>query len=160
MACRRPLLCGHRAAAPSAAAHTPSRTQHTRTHTRVHARTHTHTHTHAHTPCPPHSNNLSSAPDELAELRHLRALRLKYNQLRRLPPVASRLPELAVLELAGHQISRLDASAVAGLAALRELDLSGNQLAELPAGIARLPRLEVLHLENNRRGLGEGGKGV
>ena len=35
------------------------------------------------------SNNLTSLPEELSELKRLRVLRLKYNQLRRLPSVAA-----------------------------------------------------------------------
>jgi hypothetical protein len=88
------------------------------------------------------SNKLTDLVDELEELRYLRLLRVKYNQLRRLPPVVTRLAQLAVLELSGNAIQRLDDS-IASLLWLRELDLSGNQLVELPPGICTLPRLEA-----------------
>jgi Leucine-rich repeat (LRR) protein len=96
------------------------------------------------------SNNLSALPEDAADLKHLRVLRLKYNAFKRLPAVAAGLPALSVLELAGNQISRLDAAVVAALTGLRELDLSGNALAELPPAVGRLSKMEALHLENNR----------
>lgn len=57
----------------------------------VHGRTLT---THSLFILPPHctalmvcSNNLTDLPDEIEELRYLRTLRLKYNQLKKLPTV-------------------------------------------------------------------------
>lgn len=46
----------------------------------------------------------------MAELRALRVLRIKYNQLPRLPAAIARLPVLATLELSGNQITKLDSS--------------------------------------------------
>lgn len=56
------------------------------------------------------SNNLTDLPDDLFELRHVRILRLKYNQLKRLPSTVTRLPQLVTLELSGNQITRLDSN--------------------------------------------------
>ncbi len=38
----------------------------------------------------PRSNDLTDLPDELEEFRYLRILRLKYNQLKRIPAVVYR----------------------------------------------------------------------
>jgi Leucine-rich repeat (LRR) protein len=40
----------------------------------------------------------------------VRVLRIKYNQLARLPSTVTRLPQLVTLELSGNQITRLDSS--------------------------------------------------
>ncbi len=38
------------------------------------------------------------------QLAYLRVVRLKYNQLKRLPAVLLRLPQLMTLELSGNQV--------------------------------------------------------
>ena len=49
---------------------------------------------------PPHlppslcSNNLSDLPDDFDQLRYLRTLRMKYNQIKRIPAVITRLPQV------------------------------------------------------------------
>ena len=40
------------------------------------------------------SNNLSDLPDDFDQLRYLRTLRMKYNQIKRIPAVITRLPQV------------------------------------------------------------------
>jgi len=53
---------------------------------------------------------LTDLPDEFSELRQIRILRIKYNQLSRLPAAVFRLSQLVTLELSGNQIVMLDSS--------------------------------------------------
>ncbi len=62
--------------------------------------------------CCMYSNNLTDLPEDLSGLQHVRTLRIKYNQLSRVPAAVIRLPQLTTLELSGNQIVKLD-SAVA-----------------------------------------------
>lgn len=54
------------------------------------------------------SNNLTDLPDDLGDLLHIRVLRIKYNQISRLPAAVARLPDVVTLELSGNQIAKLD----------------------------------------------------
>ena len=65
------------------------------------------------------SNKLSDLPDELAELQHLRVLRVKYNMLTKLPEVLVKMSKLEVLELSGNQITTVDDKVLAGLINVR-----------------------------------------
>lgn len=56
---------------------------------------------------PARSNSLTDLPDDLDQLSYLRVVRLKYNQLKRLPAVLLRLPQLMTLELSGNQVGGL-----------------------------------------------------
>lgn len=60
------------------------------------------------TTVPDCSNNLTDLPEDLGDLLHTRVLRIKYNQLSRLPAAVARLPDVVTLELSGNQISKLD----------------------------------------------------
>eukprot|EP00898_Chlorokybus_atmophyticus_P005213 jgi/Chlat1/5693/Chrsp38S05540 len=97
------------------------------------------------------SNALAELPEELADLKTLRVLRLNYNRLQRMPAggVLAALPKLQVLELSGNHITELS-DEVALLTGLRELDLSGNKLTQMPEAITALENLTSLNLENNQ----------
>jgi hypothetical protein len=56
------------------------------------------------------SNNLTDLPEDFGDLQQLQVLRIKYNQLARVPSAVCRLPQLATLELSGNQIVKLDSS--------------------------------------------------
>ncbi|KAG2491059.1 hypothetical protein HYH03_010505 [Edaphochlamys debaryana] len=88
-------------------------------------------------------------PDELEQFRYLRILRLKYNQLKRIPAVVYRLPQLMVFDISGNKVTKMD-DAIGHLTLLKELDVSGNEIAVLPDSVGALPKLEILQLENNR----------
>ncbi|EFJ52641.1 hypothetical protein VOLCADRAFT_102618 [Volvox carteri f. nagariensis] len=106
----------------------------------------------SHNPCPKintRSNDITDLPDELEEFRYLRILRLKYNQLKRIPAVVYRLQQLMVFDVSGNKISKVD-EAIGHLTLLKELDVSGNEITTLPDSLATLPKLEVIQVENNR----------
>ena len=65
------------------------------------------------------SNKLSDLPDELAELQHLRVLRVKYNSLTKLPEVLMKMSKLEILELSGNQLTAVDDKVLAGLTNVR-----------------------------------------
>jgi len=65
------------------------------------------------------SNKLTDLPDELAELQHLRVLRVKYN-LTKLPEVLVRMNKLEILELSGNQITVVDDKVLSGLSNVRQ----------------------------------------
>lgn len=88
------------------------------------------------------SNELTDLPEELAELRYLRILRVKYNQIKRIPAVALKLPQLLVLELSGNKIQKVDDS-IGQLVLLKDLDLSDNEIATVSDSLGTLPKLEV-----------------
>ena len=67
------------------------------------------------------SNKLTDLPDELAELQHLRVLRVKYNSLTKLPEVLVKMNKLEILELSGNQITAVDDKVLAGLVNVRYL---------------------------------------
>lgn len=82
-------------------------------------------------------------PDTIADFQYLRVMRLKYNQLRKLPGVLIHLQQLKVLELSGNQITKLD-DFVAHLPQLKDLDLSGNLLKEVPDSLCQMPAIQVI----------------
>ena len=67
---------------------------------------------------PGNSNKLSELPD-LAALKYLQSLQLKYNFFTKLPATLLGLPRLEVLELAGNQLAVLDESILAALPKLK-----------------------------------------
>lgn len=76
------------------------------------------------------SNQISELPDDLHELTHLQALRVKYNRLEFVPPVCFKIQRLVTLDLAGNHIEAVPDDIVR-LSALRELDVSGNHITSL-----------------------------
>lgn len=63
---------------------------------------------------------MTDLPDELAELQHLRVLRVKYNNLTKLPEVLVRMNKLEILELSGNQITVIDDKVLSGLSNVRQ----------------------------------------
>lgn len=49
------------------------------------------------------SNNLTDLPDEVANLRYVRKIHMKYNKLTRLPYVLTKLPQLQARARISHQ---------------------------------------------------------
>lgn len=81
------------------------------------------------------SNRLTTLTDEIAELKFLRVLRVKYNELKTVPPVVLLLNQLSHLDLAGNQISVLP-EGLGEVHTLREINLSGNRLTKLIGAVA------------------------
>mmetsp|Transcript_46212 Transcript_46212/g.88190 ORF Transcript_46212/g.88190 Transcript_46212/m.88190 type:complete len:1493 (-) Transcript_46212:386-4864(-) len=95
------------------------------------------------------SNVLTSLPDDLAELKSIKAVRLNYNKFTTFPSVLALLPRLVTLEMPGNQMTSLDDS-IGKMPVIKDLDFSGNQLASLNPKIAALNTLTTLNLENNQ----------
>ncbi|KAK3273495.1 hypothetical protein CYMTET_18285 [Cymbomonas tetramitiformis] len=94
------------------------------------------------------SNQLTSLPEELTELRTLRSVKLNYNKFTTFPPVLTNLPRLTSLEMSGNQLQALD-DVFGKLSVIKEIDFSGNQLAQLNPCISKLNTLNSINLENN-----------
>ena len=87
------------------------------------------------------SNSLTTLPDDLAELKYLRVLRVKYNKLAAIPEAVVALQQLATLDVAGNRLTALPDD-LAKLQALHDLDVSGNRLKHVP-GAPSMPAIET-----------------
>ena len=94
------------------------------------------------------SNNLKDLPDELAELRTLKSVKLNYNKFESIPAVLSTLPRLTNVELGGNLITEVDET-VSQLPSIKEMDFSGNQISSVHPSIAGQTTLTYLNFENN-----------
>lgn len=121
------------------------------------------------------NKSLRIYPNELAELPKLRYLSLRFNNLKKLPPVLTKLPKLETLILSNNRfltaskweyltklktLQVLDLSyslqnlstlpkAIGALEQLRELNIAGNKLKYLPSELQNLTTLEKLYCEIN-----------
>ena len=95
------------------------------------------------------SNELTDLPDELAELRNLRNIRLNYNKFEHIPKVLTKLKRLTKLELGGNLLRDVDYAVGDLPAALRDLDISGNRVQTVHPAMAKCVKLTYLNLENN-----------
>jgi internalin A len=91
---------------------------------------------------------LTTLPDQLFELVHLKKLDLFNNKLTEIPPHISRLEALEVLKLWCNQLTGLPEE-IGKLSQLTSLYLSDNQLTELPEAIGKLSQLKNLYLGYN-----------
>ena len=66
------------------------------------------------------SNQLTDLPDELAELRNIRNIRLNYNKFEHIPKVLTKLKRLTKLELGGNLLRDVDYAVGDLPAALRD----------------------------------------
>ena len=87
------------------------------------------------------SNSLTTLPDDLAELKYLRVLRVKYNKLAAIPEAVVALQQLATLDVAGNRLTALPDD-LAKLQALHDLDVSGNRLKQVP-GAPLTPAIDI-----------------
>jgi len=94
-------------------------------------------------------SKLTALPPEIAELKSLTTLDLSGNQLTALPPEIAELKSLTTLDLSGNQLTALPPE-IAELKSLTTLDLLGNQLTALPPEIAELKSLTALDLSVNQ----------
>lgn len=88
------------------------------------------------------SNRLVTLPDNMAELKTVRILKLKYNSFAAIPPVVLQMNKLQHLDLSGNHLTMVS-DQISVLKNLRELDLSGNQLTQLPPTLTKLQQLNV-----------------
>eukprot|EP00741_Cyanophora_paradoxa_P011424 tig00020556_g11035.t1 len=91
---------------------------------------------------------LKVAGPELRELRALRVLDLRNNQLRALPPWIGDLANLEKLNVSCNRIESLPPE-IGKLEELKELDIQQNVIAEFPAEMANMHSLTTLNYQKN-----------
>ncbi|MBA1429943.1 protein kinase [Pseudomonas fluorescens] len=116
-------------------------------------------------------NALSSLPDDLHRLRHLRVLFCSDNAFTELPECLGRCAELSMIGFKANRIERVPAAALppqlrwliltdncisqlpdelGQRPLLQKLMLAGNQLAQLPPSLAQCENLELIRIASNR----------
>lgn len=91
---------------------------------------------------------LTTIPEAIKNLKDLRKLIFRYNQLLSIPDWIDRVSSLEILNLNVNNISALPES-IGSLRALKELLLWKNELTTLPDAFTSLSSLEVLNLRIN-----------
>lgn len=93
-------------------------------------------------------NALSTLPDDLPRLRHLRILFCSDNQFTELPDILGQCPRLSMIGFKANQIRHVSGQALPP--SLRWLILTDNRIEQLPAEIGRCSPLQKLMLAGNR----------
>ncbi|MCY1400145.1 Leucine rich repeat protein [compost metagenome] len=93
-------------------------------------------------------NALSSLPDDLGRLRHLKVLFCSDNPFTTLPASIGQCSELRIVGFKANRIEQVPASALPPR--LRWLILTDNCLTELPEALGNCPDLQKLMLAGNR----------
>lgn len=93
--------------------------------------------------------NLSTLPENLGQLAHLKALDVSNNQLSAVPDNLGRLRNLHSLDVSNNLLSSVPES-LGQMRQLRSLDLSSNKLATLPESLGHLAQLQFLYVSNNQ----------
>ncbi|MGF6154254.1 hypothetical protein QFZ84_005262 [Pseudomonas fluorescens] len=92
-------------------------------------------------------NALSSLPDDLHRLTHLRVLFCSDNQFRELPTCLGQCAQLTMIGFKANRLERVPAAALPPL--LRWLILTDNCISELPSELGERPHLQKLMLAGN-----------
>ncbi|MGY2192618.1 protein kinase [Pseudomonas pergaminensis] len=95
-------------------------------------------------------NALSSLPDDLYRLPHLRVLFCSDNLFTELPAGLGQCAKLSMIGFKANQISHVPATALPPL--LRWLILTDNQISQLPSELGERPLLQKLMLAGNQLG--------
>lgn len=116
-------------------------------------------------------NALSSLPDDLHRLRHLRVLFCSDNAFTELPECLGRCAQLSMIGFKANRIERVSAAALppqlrwliltdncisqlpdelGQRPLLQKLMLAGNQLTQLPPSLAQCEKLELIRIASNR----------
>lgn len=93
--------------------------------------------------------NLSSLPECMEQLRHVRSLLLSDNAFSRMPEGVFQMPQLISLVMSRNQLRELSPM-VERLVNLTTLLLDENALRQLPEGLCALPQLVTLSLGSNQ----------
>lgn len=93
-------------------------------------------------------NALSSLPDDLHRLPHLRVLFCSDNRFTELPACLGQCARLSMIGFKANRIERVPAAALPPL--LRWLILTDNRIEELPEELGQRPHLQKLMLAGNR----------
>lgn len=94
-------------------------------------------------------NKISSLPDDIAKLKHLKLLKLDTNRLQALPNSLVDMKKLEVLNISNNQFSELPIS-FSNLSNLKQVYLNNNNFNHFPLQLLGLPNLEVVELSNNK----------
>jgi Leucine-rich repeat (LRR) protein len=95
-------------------------------------------------------NKIRSFPSSICEMKSLRYLDARFNELHGLPLAIGKLTSLEVINLSNNFSDLKELPETFGdLSSLRELDLSNNQIHALPDTFGRLDSLIKLNLEQN-----------
>lgn len=94
-------------------------------------------------------NALSDLPESIGRLHNLEFLNVSRNQLRDLPPELSHLTQLEKLRLKGNQLRTLPRF-LGKIERLAHLDARNNEISYLSRGLSSLTELRVLRLDENR----------
>ncbi len=92
---------------------------------------------------------LSSVPRDVLNLRFLKKLFLRRNNLKELPERIDLLESLEMIDLSINELNHLPFS-IGLLSRLKVLNLSSNKLFDLPESVGNLKSLELLRLNINR----------
>ncbi|MGY2042831.1 protein kinase [Pseudomonas pergaminensis] len=95
-------------------------------------------------------NALSSLPDDLHRLPHLRVLFCSDNLFTELPACLDQCAKLSMIGFKANQISHVPATALPPL--LRWLILTDNRISQLPSELGERPLLQKLMLAGNQLG--------
>ena len=93
-------------------------------------------------------NALSSLPDDLHRLPHLRVLFCSDNAFTELPECLGQCAKLSMIGFKANQISHVSAAALPPL--LRWLILTDNRISQLPSELGERPLLQKLMLAGNQ----------
>lgn len=94
------------------------------------------------------NNQLSSLPEDLHRLTHLKILFASNNRFETLPEALGQCPKLEMIGFKANQIRTVPAASLP--AQTRWLILTDNQITTLPERMGQLPRLQKLALAGNR----------
>ncbi|MFC6337934.1 protein kinase [Pseudomonas sp. CCM 7891] len=93
-------------------------------------------------------NALSSLPDDLHRLRHLRVLFCSDNAFTEVPECLGQCPQLSMVAFKANRIEKVPGASLPPL--LRWLILTDNQISQLPTELGERARLQKLMLAGNR----------
>ncbi len=94
------------------------------------------------------NNQLSSLPDEIAQLKKLKILFASNNQFTTLPKALGQCPNLEMIGFKSNQINQVPAESLP--LKLRWLILTANRIEVLPDTLGQRPRLQKLALAGNQ----------
>ncbi|KAN0061813.1 RAM signaling network component [Thecaphora frezii] len=93
-------------------------------------------------------NFIAKIPDNFADLRHVRYLNVRANNLTSFPAAICKMPSLEILDISRNKI-RVLPTEPGRLLSLRVLSLNSNRLTRLLPWVGKMKHLRVLKMDNN-----------